>query len=106
MPEWVRFQKWVATQLSKVGLKARANSQAGGGLGVPDVSADPFSIECKSYTSLSSDTIIKAVRQAQLDNVKCNKYPIAAVRDKKGNILVAMDFKDFKNLVQEHITKQ
>jgi len=103
MPEWVRFQRWVANQLSKIGLKARANSQVGGGLGVPDVSADPFSIECKSYNSLSSDTLIKAVRQAQLDNVKCDKYPIAVSRNKKGDIIVSMDFKDFKNLVQEYI---
>lgn len=106
MPEWSRFQKWVARQLSKIGLPSKANSQAGGGLGVPDVSADPFTVECKSYKTLSSDTIIKAVRQAQLDNVVSNKYPIAICRDQKGNILVSMDFKDFKNVVQEFIVKK
>lgn len=104
MPEWARFQTWTANQLRKVGLKTKVNAQAGGGLGVPDVSADPFAVECKSYKTLSSDTIIKAVRQAQLDNVKCDKYPIAICRDEKGNIIVSLDFKDFKNLVQEFIT--
>jgi hypothetical protein len=106
MAEWVRFQKWVAKQLSKVGLKARANGQAGGGFGVPDVDADPFAIECKSYETLSSQTIIKAIRQAQMDNMKCDKYPIAVCRDAKGNIIVAMDWKEFKNIVQEFVVKE
>ena len=105
MAEWSRFQNWVARKLTKIGLKARVNGQAHGGFGVPDVSADPFAIECKSYETLSSQTIIKAIRQAQLDNPKSDKYPIAVCKDSKGNIIVAMDWKDFKNMVQEFVTK-
>ena len=106
MPEWSRFQKWVAKQLSKTGLKAWANGQAHGGFGVPDVDAHPFNIECKSYEKMTSKLILEAVRQAQMDTTKSDKYPIAAVRDQEGNMLVAMDFRDFKNLVQEFIVKE
>lgn len=106
MAEWARFQKWVSNQLFKAGLKTKVNSQAGGGLGRPDVSAEPFAIECKSYATLSSKTIIEAVRQSQRDCTQCDLYPIAICRDKEGNIIVAMDFKEFKNFVQEFIAKK
>lgn len=106
MAEWVRFQKWVANQLSKAGLPARANGQAGGGYGVPDVEALPFCIECKSYEKMTSKLILEAVRQSQRDTNKSDRYPIAAVRDKEGNIIVAMDFKDFKNLIIEFVAKK
>lgn len=106
MAEWVRFQKWVARQLSKAGLPARVNGQARGGYGLPDVAADPFAIECKSYETLSSRTIIEAVRQSQRDTPRCDKYPIAVCRDKAGNIIVAMDWSDFMNIVQEFIVKE
>jgi len=106
MPEWARFQNWVSKQLYKCGLKTKVNSQSGGGLGRPDVAADPFAIECKSYATLSSKTIIEAVRQAQRDCTQCDKYPIAICRDEAGNIIVAMDFKEFKNIVMEFVVKE
>lgn len=106
MAEWVRFQKFVARQMSKCGLKAWTNGQAHGGFGVPDVDAHPFAIECKSYEKMTSKLIVEAIRQAQLDTSKCDKYPIAIVKDAQGDIVVAMDFKDFKNLVIEFIAKK
>lgn len=105
MPKWASFQKWVSRQLYKAGLNSKVNGQAHGGFGVPDVEADPFYIECKMYKTLSSKTISEAIKQSKLGCHKSDKYPIAICKDDSGEIIVAMDFTEFKNLVQEFITK-
>lgn len=105
MAEWVRFQKWVANQLNKIGFKARANGQAGGGFGVPDVYCGILHCECKSYTSQRPD-IQKALLQAKMDcSGHSEKYPVAITRYSNGKTvekpLVSMYFSDFINLLKE-----
>ena len=95
MPEWARFQKWVARNLGKAGLKARCNSQAHSGLGNPDVSCEPWFIECKSYESKKPD-IQKAIMQAKLDAINNpDAIPVAITKFKGDKPVVSMDFDTF-----------
>lgn len=101
MPEWVRFQKWVAREFRKIGYKANPRSQAGGGFGVPDVDADPFHVECKSYDASRPD-IRKALLQAKIDSCgNPSKYAIAVTKYTDETPIASMYFKDFLNLLKE-----
>ena len=101
MPEWARFQEWVARKLSQAGVKARARSQQHGGMGVSDVETDRFHVECKSYESKRPD-IQKAILQATLDSINNpDKYPVAITKFKGEKPIVSMSFDTFANLAKE-----
>ena len=102
MPEWARFQRWVARKFKKAGFDAKVRAQAGGGFGVPDVESEPFHVECKSYEASRPD-IPKAVMQAKVDSVgKCDRYPIAITKYRDEKPIVSMYFADFLNLRLEY----
>lgn len=101
-PAWRKFEKWVSTQLWKIGLTSKVSCQSRGGLGAPDVAAYPFHVECKCYQK-GKPNISKALAQAQKDTVKCDLYPVAITQDSTGEVIVSMSFANWKNFVIEYV---